>query len=159
MCRTIQQVQGLTEQLISDLEIAANAQHHAKVKQHKYVQLLVDHLCESNIFDFSSDKLSDHAVIDLYRCGLCHLAGQDGGHAKHLACHILCFQTRHDNQLVQHMLVQLHPPAAKEHQGLELEHSDQELMEAQDSKKLDHSITEPDEELLEMVQSISNGEY
>lgn len=144
-------VQHLTEQLISDLGIKADDQHHAEVKQHKDVQLLVDHLCESKFFDFCSDKLSDYAVIDLYRFGLCHLAGQDGGHARHLSHHILHFWTHHDNQLAQHPLVQLHAPEAVEPQELELEHSDQELIEAQDSEKLDHSITEPDEEPLEMV--------
>jgi hypothetical protein len=49
-----------------DLRIEAEDQHHAEVKQHKEVQLLVNHFCESRIFDFASDKLSGHAVIDLY---------------------------------------------------------------------------------------------
>jgi hypothetical protein len=63
-------VQGLTEQLFLDLGLKADDQHHAEVKQHKDVQLLVDHLCDSKTFDFSADKLSEHPVIDLYRTGL-----------------------------------------------------------------------------------------
>jgi hypothetical protein len=133
-----------------DLGIEADDQHHAEVKQHKDMQLLVNHLHESKIFDFASDRLSEHAVIDLYQFGLQQLAGHDGGHAKHLACHILHFYTCHDNQ-------PLHPLAQV---SLTESHDDGwELAEAQDVGELDHSIAKPDEELLEIVRNISNNEY
>jgi hypothetical protein len=146
-------VQGLTKQLSLDLGIEADDQHHAEVKQHKDVQLLVDHLCQSKIFDFSSDRLSEHAVIDLYRFGLHRLAGHDGGHAKHLSRHILRFRTRHDNQPL-HPLAQVSITKSHEHNE-----DNRELVEAQDFGELEHSIAESDEELLEMVRNISNGEY
>jgi hypothetical protein len=146
-------VQGLTEQLFLDLGLEADDQHHAEVKQHKDVQLLVDHLCDSKTFDFSVDKLSEHPVIDLYRMGLQRLAGQDGGHAKHLSHHVLRFQTCHDNQ-------PLHPLAQFGIGGPgESGERDRKLAEAQDAGELDHSIEEPDEELHEMIRSIGNNEY
>ncbi|KAF8223957.1 hypothetical protein L208DRAFT_1425929 [Tricholoma matsutake] len=78
---------------------------------------------------------------------------EDGGHAKHLSCHVLCFQTCHDNQPL-HLLAQL---------GIggpgESGERDRELAEAQDAGELDHSIEEPDEELHEMIRNIGNNEY
>ncbi|KAJ7213112.1 hypothetical protein GGX14DRAFT_534293 [Mycena pura] len=86
-------VQELTEKMFDDLGVNDEDQHHAHVRQHKDVILLLEHLSESNIFDFSRDKSSDHTVIDLYRTGLYRLAGPDGGHAKHLRRHLLRSRT------------------------------------------------------------------
>ncbi|KAJ7064236.1 hypothetical protein C8F01DRAFT_1209388 [Mycena amicta] len=91
-------IQHLTEQIFDDLGVNDEDQHHAHVQQHKDVGLLLDHLCKSKIFDFSQDKASNHTVVDLYRTGLQHLAGPDGGHAKHLHRHILRARTRHFNE-------------------------------------------------------------
>ncbi|KAJ7802254.1 hypothetical protein B0H14DRAFT_3092260 [Mycena olivaceomarginata] len=88
-------VQELTEQIFDDLGVNDEDQHHAHVRQHQDVTLLLEHLSRSNIFDFSQDKTSNHTVIDLYRTGLHRLAGPEGGHAKHLRRHLLrsCTQT------------------------------------------------------------------
>jgi hypothetical protein len=78
------------------------------------------------------------------------LAGHDGGHAKHLARHILCFHTQYDGQ-------PLHPVAQV---SLTESHEDSwELGEAQDVGELDYSTAQADKELLEMVRNISNNEY
>lgn len=92
-------IQVLTEQIFDDLEVEDEDQHHAKVWQHKDVALLLDHLCNSHIFDFSQDKLSNHTVADLYHTGLHCLAGPDGGHAKHLRWHALRSQACHVNEM------------------------------------------------------------
>lgn len=92
-------VQELTEQIFEDLGVNDEDQHHAHVRQHKDVILLLEHLCKHKIFDFSQDKVSDHTVVDLYRTGLHRLAGPEGGHAKHLRRHILRSRTRHVNEM------------------------------------------------------------
>lgn len=91
-------VQELTEKMFDDLGVHED-QHHAHVRQHQDVILLLEHLSKSNIFDFSQDKSSNHTVIDLYRTGLHRLAGLDGGHAKHLRRHLLRSRTRHTNEM------------------------------------------------------------
>ncbi|KAJ6631799.1 hypothetical protein B0H10DRAFT_1770811, partial [Mycena sp. CBHHK59/15] len=95
----IAHIQELTEQIFDDLGVEDEDQHHAKVRQHKDVDLLLDHLCNSKIFDFSQDIVSNHSVVDLYRTGLHRLARPDGGHAKHLHCHLLRSRTRHTNEM------------------------------------------------------------
>ncbi|KAJ7769808.1 hypothetical protein B0H16DRAFT_1776625, partial [Mycena metata] len=92
-------IQQLTEQIFEDLGVHDEDQHHAHVRQHKDVVLLLEHFCTSKIFDFSQDKASNHSVIDLYRTGLHRLAGPEGGHAKHLRRHILRSRTRHFNEM------------------------------------------------------------
>ncbi|KAJ7726144.1 hypothetical protein DFH07DRAFT_782810 [Mycena maculata] len=92
-------IQELTEQIFEDLGVEDEDQHHAKVRQHKDVGLLLDHLCTSKIFDFQHDKASNHTVVDLYRTGLHQLAGPDGGHARHLHRHYLRSRVRHENQM------------------------------------------------------------
>ncbi|KAJ7626744.1 hypothetical protein B0H17DRAFT_1188009 [Mycena rosella] len=92
-------IQELTEQIFEDLGVLDEDQHHAKVKQHKDIMILLDHLCQFNIFDFLQDKLTEHTMVDLYRTGLHRLAGPDGGHAKHLCRHVLRSRTRHFNEM------------------------------------------------------------
>ncbi|KAJ7017268.1 hypothetical protein C8F04DRAFT_979707 [Mycena alexandri] len=92
-------VQELTDQICIDLGIDIENKHHAKVRQDKDVGLILKHLSVERIFDFTADKPSQHAVIDLYRGGLQRLAGPDGGHAKRLRRHHLRFRTRHVNDM------------------------------------------------------------
>ncbi|KAF8238486.1 hypothetical protein L208DRAFT_1375159 [Tricholoma matsutake] len=56
-------VQGLTEQLSLDLGIEAEDQHHAEVKQHKDVQLLVNHFGESRISDFDMIEVMQNTLL------------------------------------------------------------------------------------------------
>ncbi|KAJ7624216.1 hypothetical protein DFH06DRAFT_1087495 [Mycena polygramma] len=92
-------VQDLTTQMFEDLGVHDEDQHHAHVRQHKDVLLLLEHFCTAKIFDFAQDKLSNHTVIDLYRTGLHRLAGPEGGHSKHLRRHALRSRTRHTNEM------------------------------------------------------------
>ncbi|KAJ6505903.1 hypothetical protein C8R47DRAFT_967587 [Mycena vitilis] len=92
-------VQNLTDQVCVELGVDIENKHHAKVRQVKDVGLILKQLCTEKIFDFTADKPSQHAVIDLYRGGLHRLAGPEGGHAKHLRRHYLRFRTRHENTL------------------------------------------------------------
>ena len=79
----------------SDIGVEALNQHHAAVRQHNDVELMVKHLTKNKVFQFSKDQHSDHALIDLYRHGLHSLAGKSGAHAKHLAKHKLRLRSRH----------------------------------------------------------------
>jgi hypothetical protein len=88
-------IQQLTKNTYKDLGVEEINQHHAKVRQHTDVHLLLDHLIKAKIFQFAEDKASDHAVVDLYRNGLQQLAGHEGGHARHLARHFTTLRTRH----------------------------------------------------------------
>jgi hypothetical protein len=88
-------IQHLTKHIYEDLGVEELNQHHAKVRQHKDIHILLDHLVEGKIFQFCEDKVSDHALVDLYRNGLQRLAGEDGGHARHLARHLATLRTRH----------------------------------------------------------------
>ncbi|KAJ7715541.1 hypothetical protein B0H16DRAFT_1255064, partial [Mycena metata] len=92
-------VQHLTEQIFEDLGVNDEDQHHAHVQQHKDVELLLEHLCKSRIFDFNQDKSSNHNDIDLYCTRLQRLAGPNGGHAKHLRRPVPCSRTRHFNEM------------------------------------------------------------
>ncbi|KAF8231197.1 hypothetical protein L208DRAFT_1378252 [Tricholoma matsutake] len=49
-------VHELIEQLSEELGVEADNQHHAEVRQHKDVQLLLNVLCAAKIFDFSADR-------------------------------------------------------------------------------------------------------
>ncbi|KAK7007163.1 hypothetical protein R3P38DRAFT_3212828 [Favolaschia claudopus] len=79
-----------------DLGVEEVNQHHAKVRQHKDVEILTGYFTSSDLFEFNKDKVSEQTVIDLYRHGLHRLAGTKGGHARHFARHKLRFRTRHD---------------------------------------------------------------
>ncbi|KAJ7246764.1 hypothetical protein C8J57DRAFT_1674982 [Mycena rebaudengoi] len=96
-------IQELTEQIFEDMGVEDENQHHSKVSQQKDVALLLEHLCDTNIFDFSLDKSSNHTKVDLYRTGLPRLAGTDGGHAKHLRRHELRSRSRHTNEMPPEM--------------------------------------------------------
>lgn len=87
----------LTTNVFRELGVDDLNQHHAKVKQHKDIQLLVQHLRLAHTFDFAKDKVSHQTVVDLYRNGLHRLGGPDGGHAKHLARHQSRMRARHGN--------------------------------------------------------------
>ncbi|KAK7015673.1 hypothetical protein R3P38DRAFT_3321577 [Favolaschia claudopus] len=91
-------IQNLTTQMYKDLGVEDVNQHHAKVRQHKDVEILTAHFTSSklNLFVFTRDKISEQTVVDLYRHGLRRLSGSGGGHAKHLARHKLRFRTRHE---------------------------------------------------------------
>jgi hypothetical protein len=88
-------IRHVAERLFSDIGVEALNQHHAAVRQHKDVELLVKHLTKNKVFQFSKDQHSEHLVIDLYRHGLHSLAGKSGAHAKHLAKHKLRLRSRH----------------------------------------------------------------
>lgn len=88
-------VSALTGQLFDDIGVDSLNQRHSAVSQHADVRILVDHLQKFKIFDFSVDKTSQHAMINLYDTGLARLAGKHGGHRKHLARHRLRLRTRH----------------------------------------------------------------
>ncbi|KAJ7642940.1 hypothetical protein B0H17DRAFT_1130126 [Mycena rosella] len=151
---TIGHIQELTEQIFEDLGVSDEDQHHAKVKQHKEVTLLLDHLCKSKIFDFTHDKLTNHTMVDLYRTGLHRLAGSDGGHAKHLRRHVLRSRTRHFNEMPPENVVasqgQLDVLISEEH--LEYQADIQEL------EGLDHELALDNERpkftLLEQLQDL-----
>lgn len=87
-------VQHMAEQVFADIGVTTN-QHHAKLQQTKDIEILVLHLKNVKIFQFSFDRSSEHTVTDLYRHGLYQLAGPSGGHAKHLVRHKLCLRTQH----------------------------------------------------------------
>lgn len=91
-------IRQATDQLFLDLGVEAQNQHHAHVRQHKDVGIITDHLTKANIFRFSKDKHSEHAVVDLYRHGIERLSGPMGGHEKHLAKHKLRLRTRHSRR-------------------------------------------------------------
>jgi hypothetical protein len=88
-------VRYAAEQLFADMGVDAINQHHANVRQQKDIEILVGHLNKANIFRFSLDRQSEHAVIDVYRHRLYQLAGPSGSHAKHLSRHKLRLRTRH----------------------------------------------------------------
>ncbi|KAG6819049.1 hypothetical protein H0H93_015957 [Arthromyces matolae] len=88
-------VRRLTDILFDELGVEYQNQRHAEVGQRKDIEIIVEHLTKHAIFNFEEDKLSNHAVIDLFRTGASRLAGPNGGHAKHLARHILRSRTRH----------------------------------------------------------------
>ncbi|KAJ7671738.1 hypothetical protein B0H17DRAFT_948196 [Mycena rosella] len=136
-------VQELTEKVFEDLGVLDEDQHHAKVKQHKDIILLLDHLCKFKIFDFSQDKVTDHTMVDLYRTGLHRLAGQDGGHAKHLRRHILRSRTRHFNEMPPE------DPSAEQPEG---EAEIQELQQLDRELELDNE--RPKLSLLEQLQEL-----
>ncbi|KAJ7689904.1 hypothetical protein B0H17DRAFT_1160054 [Mycena rosella] len=136
-------VQELTEKVFEDLGVSDEDQHHAKVKQHKYIILLLDHLCKFKIFDFSQDKVTDHTMVDLYRTGLHRLAGQDGGHAKHLRRHILRSRSRHFNEM---------PPEDPSAEQPEREAEIQELQQLDRELELDNE--HPQLSLLEQLQEL-----
>ncbi|EDR06303.1 uncharacterized protein LACBIDRAFT_300405 [Laccaria bicolor S238N-H82] len=89
-------VQILTDRLFEDLGIEKINQEHAKVLQHKDIEIVAKVFHKAKIFDFAADKPSKHAVVDLYHYGCQRLAGTNGGHAKHLNRHILRLRSRHD---------------------------------------------------------------
>ncbi|KAJ7741731.1 hypothetical protein B0H16DRAFT_1323624, partial [Mycena metata] len=130
-------IQHLTDQILEDLGVYVEDQHHAHVQQHKDVELLLDHLCKSKIFEFDQDKVSDHNVVDLYRTGLQRLSGPDGGHAKHLRRHILRSRTRHFNEMPPEQPGQLNTPQnTPEDESNTLKGSDLEELE-----RLDRELT------------------
>lgn len=86
---------ALVANIFRELGVDDLNQHHAKVKQHKDIQLLTEHFCSTHTFDFPNDKPSTNAVVDLYRTGLHRLGGPNGGHAKHLRRHKLRLRARH----------------------------------------------------------------
>jgi hypothetical protein len=88
-------IQHLTKHIYEDLGVKELNQHHAKVRQHKDIHILLDHLIEGKIFQFCKDKVSDHALVDLYQNSLQCLAGEGGGHARHLAWHLATLCTCH----------------------------------------------------------------
>jgi len=88
-------VQTLTDHLFEDRGVEEINQDHASVLQHKDVEIMIHHIHKHKIFDFTADKPSKQAVVDLYRSGCQRLAGSNGGHAKHLQQHILRFRIHH----------------------------------------------------------------
>lgn len=127
-------VSQLTDQLFSDLGTEYQNQKHTHVSQHKDVEILVKHLVKKNVFEFQSDKLSEHAVIDLFRSGCIRLAGQtEGGHASHLKRHLLrlrrCHGTNGGSNLEQETI------------------ADHELEHASDSQPIDFTIADKRNEL------------
>lgn len=85
----IGKLDDLSAWIFSELGVEATNQHHAKVRQHKDVEMLAHHLWKNGVFNFASDKPSEHAVVDLYNIGCVLLAGEKAGHKKHLAKHTL----------------------------------------------------------------------
>ncbi|KAJ7257349.1 hypothetical protein C8J57DRAFT_1074436 [Mycena rebaudengoi] len=127
-------VQELTEQMCTDLGIDHVNNYHAKVRQDKDVRLMLNHLCTEDIFNFGTDVRSQHAVIDLYRGGLPRLAGQDGGHAKHLRRHQLRSRIRHVNDM---------PPSwSPEDERVAVELHDLERELALDSEQPEFSVSD-----------------
>ncbi|KAK7055762.1 hypothetical protein R3P38DRAFT_2498651 [Favolaschia claudopus] len=122
-------IQHLTVQMYKDVGVEDVNQHHAKVRQHKDVELLIRYFTSSNLFDFTRDKISEQTVVDLYRHGLRRLAGNTGGHAKHLARHKLRFRTRH---------------MEADANMLALYHGDRELEEGRDSEQAIFTVDEED---------------
>jgi len=78
-------------------------QHHVKVPQHKAVEILVDHLVEHKIFQFSEDKASDQSIIDLYRNRLDRLAS--GSHVRHFKRQALCSRKHHDQEVCNNKIL------------------------------------------------------
>jgi hypothetical protein len=130
-------VQHLTEHMYQDLGVEDLNQYHASVRQHKDVEILVEHLVKNRIFEWSEDKASDHLLIDLYRNGLERVAS--GGHARHLKRHALRSRTRHNT-------------ASDTFQSLHVDSLDleRELNEARDVEMTPHTLRE-DDRLLEDV--------
>ncbi|KAF9542265.1 hypothetical protein CPC08DRAFT_738717 [Agrocybe pediades] len=88
-------VQDLTNKIFNELGVEYLNQRHAKVLQHKDIQILVKYFSKNSVFDFQADRLSSHIILDLYRSGSTRLAGQQGGHVKHLKRHVLRLRARH----------------------------------------------------------------
>ncbi|KAJ7667161.1 hypothetical protein B0H17DRAFT_1162454 [Mycena rosella] len=138
-------IQELTEQIFEDLGVSDEDQHHAKVKQHKDIMILLDHLCQFNIFNFLQYKLTEHTMVDLYRTGLHRLAGPDGEHAKHLRRHVLRSRTCHFNEM---------PPEAAKSQEAQLEY-EESVRELQGlDRKLELDNEHPQLTLLEQLQEL-----
>ena len=134
-------VQNLTDQLFEDLGVEQQNQRHADVLQHRDVQIVTAHLLKTKIFDFHHDKPSTHTVVDLYRWGISRLAGKNGGHAKHLARHILRLRARHsDTQLPGHI------------DSVDLaERADRELAMANDSERMIFTTNSKSHELDDFI--------
>jgi len=88
-------IRHLTEDIFREMGVEEQNQKHSHVQQHKDVQALVHHFLQHKVFDFRSDVATERTVTDLYPTGLQCLAGQKGGHAKHLIRHRLRLRTRH----------------------------------------------------------------
>jgi hypothetical protein len=91
-------IRETADKLFADLHIDEINEHHAKVRQHKDVELIVAHSLAANLFDFSKDTASENTFIDQYRTGIHRLSGKTGGHARHLAKHQLRMRTRHGTE-------------------------------------------------------------
>ncbi|KAF8964882.1 hypothetical protein BDZ97DRAFT_1806411 [Flammula alnicola] len=134
----------LTDQLYHDLGIEDQNQHHAKVSQHKDAEILVNHFVKNGIFDFSKDKKSEHAVIDLYRYGQQRLSGLDGGHAKHLSRHKLRLRTRE---------AQENPDNIQQVEARD----DSELIGGRDRRYIERIVNEESDEIRDVVMSTADS--
>jgi hypothetical protein len=152
----------LTEQLYEELGVEQQNQVHSEVAQHKDVEILVKHLTKHKVFDFQADKLSKHAVADLYCSGCTRLAGKDGGHAKHLARHKLCLRTRHSPTHPQPFISTQMPTCTLPNDGLLRtvdSEKDWELEWAADNVQFSYNVTLASDELLELdlVDEVGSG--
>lgn len=132
----------LTARVFETVGVESLNAHHSHVKQHKDVEILSKYLDGEHIFRWSEDKASEHAVIDLHRQGLNRLAGSDGGHAKHLARHILRFRARHDPDT---------------YTALQQQENSGDLMRGWDQEPILYDIR--DEEDIEEVEEVERGTY
>lgn len=88
--------QDITKQIFKDLKVEEVYQCHAHLQQKKDVQVLVLHMMRNRVFDFDNDRQSEHVVTDLFCTGFYWLAGQNGGHIKHLLHYQLHLCTHHN---------------------------------------------------------------
>ena len=140
-------VKQLTDQLFEDLGVERQNQRHAKVLQNRDVQIATLYLQKEDIFNFSKDKPSLHSVVDLYRSGIQRLAGKDGGHAKHLARHILRLRCRHKNEGHSFELT----PSDSEFER-DLQHrAERELVTATDTANAPYTARSESDELMDFV--------
>ncbi|KAJ7810639.1 hypothetical protein B0H14DRAFT_3090741 [Mycena olivaceomarginata] len=137
-------IQELSENIFVNLGVFNEDQRHTDVSQHKDVILLVEHLCKSNIFDFSKDTTSDHLV---------RLAGPQGGHARHLQRHLLRSRIRHHNELPPGYLENMPAPSSAIE---EKERDDCEIIEEADNldNELEKDNVQPQLTLLEQLDDM-----
>ncbi|KAF8178739.1 hypothetical protein BJ912DRAFT_1033225 [Pholiota molesta] len=110
-------ISQLTDRLFSDLNIEHQNQQHVHVSQHRDIELLVKHFIKEKIFDFESDVLSEHPVVDLYRSGCIRLAGNNTGHSNHLKRHILHLRTQEGDEFEEMTNQSMQSPEMDEEDG------------------------------------------
>ena len=89
-------IQAFTDRLFEDLGVEAQNQKHKHVSQRRDVQLLFAYFQKHHVFDFARDKASSGKFrSNLFIEGMRQLSGKNGGHAEHLARHLLRLRSRH----------------------------------------------------------------